>query len=303
MSKSPAKNLAHSVNARLKSLAKDRGVSFDYLLLRYAIERFLYRLGQSKHFNRFILKGASAFSIWADPMFRVTRDADLYCHGNSDPAFLIECFQEICTQSVPDDGIVFDLKSLASSEIKKEAKYKGTRITFNAHIASARVTLQFDIGFGDAIFPEAELCEYPVLLEFQHPSIRVYSRYTVIAEKFEAMVSLGMLNSRLKDYFDLWLLAEDFDYVYATLRQSLEITFTRRNTPFPHLYPIALSDAFATDAMKNNQWNAFIRKVSPMKYPDSLITAIQKIRLLVQPFIESETSDYSIWRAGKGWEK
>ena len=264
MKKNPVRNIGHSVNTKLKNIAAQNKLSFEYVLLRYAIERFLYRLGISAHSERFVLKGSSLFSIWLGPMYRVTRDADFYCSGDSDPKFLVQCFHEICTVAVSSpDGVIFDLQSIETSEIKKEQQYKGTRITLNAHIAQARVLLQFDIGFGDAIFPAADLHEYPVILAAEAPQIMTYPHYTVIAEKFEAMVFLGMKNSRLKDFYDIWLMTEQFDFDFEILNTAISRTFERRKTKFPSELPIALTSEFTSDPMKISQWNAFLRKTQP----------------------------------------
>ncbi len=302
MSKTEKKNLAHSVNARLKSLAVQEKASFDYILLRYALERFLYRLSVSPYAERFILKGASAFSVWLGPIFRVTRDADLYCFGNSDPDFLAQCFRDICQQSVAPDGVLFDIASVQTSEIKKEQQYKGTRIMFNAKIAQARVVLQFDIGFGDAVYPEAEFTDYPVLLEAEKPRIKVYPRYTVVAEKFEAMVTLGMKNSRLKDFFDIWLLTECFDFDFAILKQAVERTFERRKTQIPSSIPLALTKEFTEDRMKLSQWSAFLRKIKPEQCPDSFEVATKRILEFLAPVFISPTITPAKWIAAQGWE-
>ena len=301
MSRTEIKNMGHSVNVRLKNLAVEKKIPFDYLLLRYALERFLFRLSVSPHAGRFILKGASAFSVWLGPTFRVTRDADLYCSGNSDPEFLLRCFREICQQNVPPDGIVFDLTTIEASEIKKDQQYRGTRIVFTARIDQARIVLQFDIGFGDSVFPAAEFMEYPVLLGTEKPSIKVYPRYTVIAEKFEAMVTLGMKNSRLKDFFDVWLLSESFDFDFITLRQAISLTFNRRKTPLPTELPVALTEEFYMDKMKITQWNAFLRKISPEKSPKALGDASKRIQAFLIPVISSQTAHPNTWKAAKGW--
>ena len=302
MSSNTIKNMGHSVNVRLKQLAQEQNVGFDYLLLRYAYERFLYRLGISPYAERFILKGASAFTVWFGPMLRVTRDTDLLCHGNSDPEYLVQCFREICETAVPDDGIVYDSSSISSSEIKKDAMYHGTRIAFNARIQKARVILQFDIGFGDSVYPEAELHEYPRLLDsFQAPSILVYSRYTVIAEKYEAVTALGMLNSRLKDYYDLWLLSERFDFDCQLLGQAIEKTFQRRGSTIPRALPIGLTREFYEDPIKQSQWRAFLKKVSPKQKPESLQEAADRISDFLHPFISSGANQLTKWVAGKGW--
>lgn len=303
MSSDTIKNMGHSVNVRLKNLAQEQNVGFDYLLLRYAYERFLYRLGHSPYAERFILKGASAFSVWFGPMLRVTRDTDLLCHGDSDPEHLVQCFREICETSVPDDGIVFDISSITASEIKKDAQYQGTRIAFYARIQNARVPMQFDIAFGDSVYPEAELQEYPRLLNtFPAPSILVYSRYTVIAEKFEAIISLGMLNSRLKDYYDIWLLSERFDFDYLLLGQAISKTFRNRGTIIPVELPIGLSGEFYEDPLKQSQWRAFLERVSPEQKPKSLRDAVNGISALLRAFILSKNDHLTKWIAGKGWQ-
>ena len=302
MSVDVIKNMGHSVNARLKHIASAQKVSFDYLLLRYAYERFLYRLGQSVHASRFVLKGASAFSVWFGPMFRVTRDTDLLCHGNPAPEHLIQCFRDICETEVHDDGIRFDASSITSSEIKKDAKYRGTRIMFNAWIHQAKAAMQFDIGFGDSVYPEAEFQEYPKILDdFEPPNILVYPRYTVVAEKLEAIVSLGMLNSRLKDYFDLWLLSERFDFDYLLLKQAIARTFQRRESELPKEVPIGLTSDFFLDAIKQSQWRAFLRKVAPEQRPDNLQSAVERIVAFLRPFMTSEIFLFERWKAGKRW--
>lgn len=174
-------------------------------------------------------------------MFRVTRDADFLCHGPSSPEHLVRCFRDICEVKVPDDGVSFDFSSITTQEIKKSGKYHGTRIIFNALIYGARVSMHFDIGFGDAVHPEPEIREFPRILEtFQPPSIFVYSPYSMVAEKFEAIVSLGILNSRVKDYFDIWLLSEKFDFDFLLLKQSIMSTFQRRGDVVPDVIPTGL---------------------------------------------------------------
>lgn len=303
MSMGVIKDMGHSVNARLKSLAGQRRVGFDYLLLRYAYERFLFRLGRSAHSSRFILKGACAFSVWFGPMFRVTRDTDFLCHGNPAPDYLVRCFRDICATKVPDDGVRFDADSIVTSEIKKDAKYRGTRVVFNARIQNARVTLQFDVGFGDSVYPEAVFEEYPRLLDsFPSPSILVYPRCTVVAEKFEAIVSFGMLNSRVKDYFDIWLLSEEFDFDYPVLSQAIVGTFRRRESDLPIGLPIGLTKEYFQDAMKQSQWAAFIRKVSPLRKPASLQEAVERIASFLHPFLCVGEAAPVKWEAGKRWQ-
>lgn len=304
MSEETVRNMAHSINARLKNIARKNKISFEYILLRYALERFLYRLGISSHSERFVLKGATLFSIWLGPMYRVTRDADFYCAGESAPEFLVQCFREICDIDILNpDGVTFDAGSIKTGEIKKEQQYNGTRLTLRAHIAQARVMLQFDIGFGDSIFPGADFNEYPVILDSEPPKIKVYSRYTVIAEKFEAMVFLGIKNSRLKDFYDIWLLSQQFDFDLVTLNTAIIKTFERRKTMIPPARPLALTDEFISDPIKLSQWNAFLRKTSPKNAPADLNVIVSRIAEFLMPLIEKTLPADAKWQAAAGWTK
>lgn len=210
-------NYGDSVRAKLLAVAKRENIQLEYLLLRYALERFLYRLGKSKYADSFVLKGASAFAVWMDPFCRMTRDADVEAIGRFDADTLVAIFKEICSIEYPEDAVEFQLGTIAWEEIKKEDKYSGVRVRFAALIGGARVSLQFDVGFGDSIYPAAEKEAYPALIGHERPVLRVYPRYTVVAEKFSTMVARDMLNSRVKDYYDIWLLAETFDFEEALL--------------------------------------------------------------------------------------
>jgi hypothetical protein len=297
------KNIAHSVNTRLKNIANQEKITFEYILLRYALERFLFRLGLSSHAERFVLKGASLFSVWLGPMYRVTRDVDLHSSGESSPVFLAKCFHEICNVSAPaQDGVVFDASSIKTSEIKKDQQYQGTRITLFAYIDQARVLLQFDIGFGDTIFPDPDFREYPVLLNAEPPKIKMYPCYTVISEKFEAMVSLGIKNSRLKDFYDIWLLTEQFNFEYDILNTAIIKTFGQRKTAIPSERPFALTAEFTTDSMKLAQWNAFLRKTNPKRRPADFNVVVSRITEFLMPLIEKKLSIEAKWKAATGWE-
>lgn len=204
---------------------------------------------------------------------------------------------------VPDDGVSFDLSSISTQEIKKSGKYHGTRIIFNALIYTARVSMHFDIGFGDAVHPEPEIQEFPQILEtFQPPSIFVYSPYSMVAEKFEAIVSLGILNSRVKDYFDIWLLSEKFDFDFILLKQSIMNTFQRRGNRIPNEIPTGLSPMFYGSREKQLLWNRFMKRVNPALMPENLQTAAQRIEALLLPLIKPENAVPSLWKAGIGWK-
>jgi len=200
------KNIPDSVKARLKNKALAEGKDLSLVLTRYALERFLYRLSISKHVDNFLLKGALLFDLWFDVPLRATRDIDLLGFGLEDASYLIQVFHDLCAIEF-DDGVRFDSTTIKTQEIRKESNYTGIRITLHSFIDSGRCIVQVDIGYGDAVTPGPEFAQYPIILaEFPAPNLRVYPRYTVVAEKLEAIISLGMANSRLKDYFDIWVL-------------------------------------------------------------------------------------------------
>lgn len=255
-----SRNLAASIRTRLKQQADATRQDFNLTLTRYGLERLLYRLSVSPHAQRYVLKGSLLFCVWYDQPHRPTRDADLLGFGPSDVATAIATFQQLCGMAV-EDGLVLDAGSVQGSVIRKEAGYGGVRIDLQAALDGARLTLQVDIGFGDAVWPESEPIAYPLLLaDLPAPQLRAYPKHSVVAEKFHALCVLGMVNSRLKDYFDLWVLLGDASLNAAQLRQAVQTTFDRRQTPLPTAQPAGLSVAFATDAHKQAQWKAFLRK-------------------------------------------
>ena len=292
-------NFGQSVRERLLTIARERNIQLEYLLLRYAFERFLYRLGKSDYSERFILKGASAFSIWMGPFCRVTRDADMESFGDSSPDAVIGAFKSICTVSCPEDAVEFDLDSFTSENIKEDDKYPGLRVSFTAYIGGARVAMQIDVGFGDSVYPKAETSDYPVLLDGDLPRVLVYPRYTVVAEKFHTMVDRGLLNSRLKDYYDIWLLTERFDFEAELLKTAIRRTFERRETSLPLMLPESLSADFFGNPLKVSQWNAFLRKLGDAPRPDSLGAATMRIADFLKPVISAPDSIVGRWSASE----
>ncbi|MGB4061996.1 MAG: nucleotidyl transferase AbiEii/AbiGii toxin family protein [Burkholderiaceae bacterium] len=255
-----SRNLATSIRARLKQQADATRQDFNLTLTRYGLERLLYRLSVSPHAQRYVLKGSLLFCVWYDQPLHPTRDADLLGFGPADVATAIATFQHLCGMAV-DDGLVLDAGAVQGSVIRKEAGYGGVRIDLQATLDGARLALQVDIGFGDAVWPESEPIAYPVLLaDLPAPQLRAYPKHSVVAEKFHALCVLGMVNSRMKDYFDLWVLLGDASLEAAQLGQAVQATFDRRQTPLPTAQPAGLSTAFATDAHKQAQWKAFLRK-------------------------------------------
>ena len=253
-------NLSASILARLLTLAKQRGDDYNLLLNRFGMERLLTRISISPHAERFLLKGALLFALWYDNPHRPTRDADLLGFGPDDEANLIATFREIAAMDL-GDGIVFDPDSVKADAIREDNTYGGTRITLVARIGSARCALQIDVGFGDAVTPEPQTVAYPTLLgDFPAPTLRVYPVYTVIAEKYQAMVMLGQANSRMKDFFDLAVIARRTELDGATLAAAIAATFARRQTALPIERPLALTKQFSAVTAKLRQWQAFLNK-------------------------------------------
>ena len=253
-------NLSASILARLLTLAKQRGDDYNLLLNRFGMERLLARVSMSPHADRFLLKGALLFALWYDTPHRPTRDADLLGFGPDDEANLIATFRDIAAMDL-GDGIVFAPDSVKADAIREDNTYGGTRITLVARIGSARCALQIDVGFGDAVTPGPQTVAYPTLLgDFPAPTLRVYPVYTVIAEKYQAMVMLGQANSRMKDFFDLAVIARRTELDGATLAAAIAATFSRRQTALPTERPLALTQQFSEDAAKLRQWQAFLNK-------------------------------------------
>lgn len=255
-----SRNLAASIRARLKQRADATQQDFNLTLTHYGLERLLYRLSVSSHAANYLLKGALLFSLWYDQPHRPTRDADLLGFGPDDVDSAVTAFREICQIAVAD-GIAFDPDSIQGSAIRQEAGYGGVRIDLQATLDGARIALQVDIGFGDAVTPAPESVSYPMLLaDLPAPQLRTYPKYTVVAEKFHAVCLLGMANTRMKDYFALWVLLTEGALEPVALHRAVEATFHRRQLAVPHTVPSGLSDAFAQDAAKQRQWAAFLNK-------------------------------------------
>ena len=256
------RDIEASVRARLLNIARQRGQTFDLVLTHYAIERLLYRLAESPHAHRFVLKGAMLLMAWFDEPFRGSRDLDLLGRGNPDPqSSVLEDFKEIFGME-HQDGVRFDADRARIDRIREDNEYGGLRIRTTAGIGGARIAVAVDIGFGDATEPGIEMLDYPVLLDMPVPRLRGYAPETVVAEKFHAIVALGRVNSRMKDYYDLRMLNRSFDFEGSRLTQALSATFARRGTRIPEETPDGLTTAFAEDVQKSRQWEAFRRDIA-----------------------------------------
>lgn len=260
------KNIAASVRQRLLNRARSDKRPFNELLQYYAMERFLYRLSRSQHADRFILKGALMLRVWQSPEFRPTMDIDMLGRTNNEESSIIAQVRDVLAIPSQEDGILFDADSIEAERITEDADYAGLRLRFRATLDTARITMQIDFGFGDVIYPGPEEADLPVMLDFPAPRLLCYSRESAIAEKFEAMVKLGTLNSRMKDFYDIWLLSRQFDFEGAGLTEAIRLTFKQRGTIMPREIE-AFTDAFA-DA-KQIQWRAFHRRLGHDHVPAS----------------------------------
>jgi predicted nucleotidyltransferase component of viral defense system len=302
MSRDQAANVAASVHALLRNLARESGENFNLLLIRHALERFLYRLSRSGYHDQFVLKGAFLFVAWESAVERPTRDLDLLAYGDPSIARLEEIFREVCGAEVEPDGLVFDPTTVQGAEIREGAIYDGVRMKFIAQLGNARTRIQVDIGFGDAVVPPAEDIVYPTILDQTAPQVLGYPPEAVIAEKFHAMVTLGTANSRLKDYFDIWRIGRAFHFEFPRLVAALTSTFERRATDLPVEEPPGLTREFV------EQWEGAWEQLSGRYDPDeespSLEDAVREIRGFLMPAcraaIEGQPPKLT-WNPARGW--
>ena len=276
----PPRNVGVSVRARLLNVAKQRNQQFQLLLTRFALERLLHRLSLTPHRDRFVLKGAMLVTTWLDNPHRPTRDIDFLGFGDPSPEAMLNTFREICAVSI-EDGVEFDVAALRVDQIREELEYGGLRIRTIATVGGARVNVVIDVGFGDAVEPGIEETELPVLLDLPAPRLRAYARETVIAEKFQAMVMLGRANSRMKDYYDIWMLSRTYEFADDRLARAIAATFARRQTEIPSEPPDALTSTFAEDPTKLRQWAAFATDIAAQ--PGYLAAVIADLATFLMP--------------------
>lgn len=304
MSKDTPHHLAKSIHQRLLNCAREQKEDPNLLFIRYAIERLLYRLSRSPYRDRYILKGAMLFLVWTGQSHRPTRDLDLLGMGDASDEGLIQVFQEIARIAVEADGLVFDSEGISIAEIREAQEYPGKRLKIPAKLGNVVLNLQIDIGFGDAITPEASEVEYPILLDLPAPKIRAYPQETVVAEKLQAMIALDIVTSRMKDFYDLWMMSRSFTFNGVVLTQAIMATFERRNTSIPKTEPTALRTSFAQDTNKQTQWKAFLTRnrfneISFMKVIEDLRTFLLKPLLAAS---DQQNFPY-VWSPGGPWQR
>jgi len=292
------RNVGASVRARLLERARREKTDYQLLLTRYALERLLYRLSVSALRDRFVLKGALLFSAWLRDPFRPTRDLDLLGYGPNDAEAIAQSFRTICSTAVPDDGLAFDSEGATVTPIREELEYGGMRVQTNALLDGARIPIQVDVAFGDILTPGPVEIDYPVLLDSPAPHLRVYPVETVVAEKFHAIVFLGIANSRLKDFYDLWLISRTFAFDGTTLYAAVQRTFDRRETPIPEDVPTGLTGSYAEEW--GGRWAAFLRREHMQAVPTELSQLLEDLRQFLVPLtVAPEGSSH--WPVGGPW--
>ncbi len=298
-------SMAASVKARLQNKAKETGQVYNEVLQFYGMERLLYRLSKSDYADRFVLKGALLFMVW-EPEYerRTTMDIDLLGFTNNSPDHLEQIIRAVCSVEVENDGLEFETKNIKAQRIKEDADYEGVRIRTFALLEKSRIPIQIDIGFGDALVPGDIVTQMPTLLDFPAPELRCYHQLTVIAEKFQAMIKLGELSSRMKDFYDIWNIIQHEDINGAELQKACVATFLHRNTPFS-LDDHFFSEEFTQSADKQIQWAAFVRKQGlKQTAPTNFDEVVKKLHKFFRPMVEVQLSDIEfskIWSKKGPW--
>lgn len=297
----PVKNIAASVRQKLANFAKESKRPFAELLQYYAMERFLYRLSRSEYKDRLVLKGALMFVAWGTPRSRATKDIDFLARTDNSVENLAALIQDICRIEVEADGIVFDPTQVKGEKIKEDGDYEGVRLLFEGTLERARIRMQIDVGIGDNVTPAPVAIDYPVILDLPAPKLKGYPPETVVAEKFEAMVKLGMINTRMKDFYDLWLLSRQFDFDGETLSKAIRTIFARRGTVLTSA-PTAFTSAFHDE--KQTQWRAFLSRTDLTGAPETLKDTIAPVKEFLAPIVEAGMADRKFsmrWTAPGPW--
>ena len=291
MTKRTPSNISVSVHQRLLNKAHQSSRPFNELLQYYAMERILYRLSKSPHADKFILKGALMFAAWQLRSYRPTKDIDLLGKTKNEVEGVVAIVKEVCSQPVEPDGMLFDSTTVQGVRIAEQANYQGVRIRWRGSLGTARVAMQIDVGFGDVVSPGPQAVEYPAMLDLPAPKLRGYTKESVVAEKFESMVKLGVLNSRMKDFFDIWTLARQFEFEGEALGTAIQRTFTNRGTKIV-VEPTALTPQFSSDDAKMKQWRGFIRS-SRFDVAEGLAEVIGVLSSFLKPIVAALSSDRS----------
>lgn len=303
MTDRPLRNILASLHQRLLKVSKQTGRPFSDLVMYYAIERFLYRLSMSQYANQIILKGGLMLHVWNTAITRVTRDIDVLGRLSNDLTQVKEAVQAVCATAVKDDGLVFDPQTVVTARIAEDADYEGVRATFKGQFGKVPLAMQVDFGFSDIITPQPTRITYPGVLDFPPATLLAYNRETVVAEKFEAMTKLGEVNSRMKDFFDVWVLSQGFAFDGALLADAVQSTFAHRKTEM-EIKPACFTERFTKAPAKAVQWKAFLRTSRVGKSPADFAEVVGHVEGFLRPVAESLMSQKhhrQQWQPGGPW--
>ena len=282
--KKDIKNMQASIRALLQNKAKETRRPFSEILQYYGMERFLYRFSRSKYADKFILKGALMFTVWHVSERRTTLDIDFSAHYDNQTSSIEKVIKDVCNFAVVPDGLIFDTATIRGRKIKEDADYEGVRVKFLGFLERSRITMQIDVGFGDVIYPKPKTIDYPVILDFPKPHLKGYTAESVVSEKFEAMVKLGLLNSRMKDFYDIRLMMRQFDFNGSELAEALKRTFRHRKTYLPEHRPLFAEEIYDEKSDRQILWKAFLKKRDIKHAPEKLRTTAMEIEeFIIKP--------------------
>jgi predicted nucleotidyltransferase component of viral defense system len=302
----PVKDITTSVQARLKNEAEQQGKPFAEVLQYYGMERFLYRLSKSQYVDKFILKGGLLFYGWNVPLRRPTRDMDFRGYLDNSEKSILKTIKNVIAELVPEDGIVFDPGTIDIEQTQLDADYEGVRIKFSGYLGRARIPIQIDIGFSDVLASRVERIDYPILLSgTKAPRLKGYPRESIVSEKFHAMIRHAALNSRFKDYYDIWLLTENFKFNSQLLQHAIKKTFTKRQTEIPIERPVALTVEFAET--NRGKWTNYLKKLDLQNrdvndFADVVNRIWSLLEYPTQISLGKKTSKPLQWTPRKGWK-
>lgn len=302
--KKEVKNIEASIKTQLQNKAKERNRPFAEMLQYYGMERFLYRFSKSKYVDKFVLKGALLFTVWQIPERRTTLDIDFLARFDNQVANIETTMKDLCDVSVDPDGLMFDAKTVQGRKIKEGADYEGVRVKFVGFLDRSRIPMQIDVGFGDIVYPKTKVIDYPVILDFPKPHLKGYPAESVISEKFEAMIKLGLLNSRMKDFYDIWLMMHQFNFNGSNLAEALKRTFKHRKTDLPAGRPLFAEEIYDEKSDRQTLWRAFLRKDDIKHAPDKLFVTAKDIeKFLLKPLdaINKGIEYNGQWKASGLW--
>lgn len=303
--KREVKNIEASVKAQLQNKAKETNRPFAEVMQYYGMERFLYRFSKSKYADKFVLKGALLFAVWQIPDRRTTLDIDFLARFDNEVTTIEKVMKEVCNISVDPDGLNFDSQTVKGMKIKEDADYEGVRVKFTGFLDRARIPMQIDVGFGDIVYPKTKVIDYPVILDFPKPHLNGYPQESVISEKFEAMIKLGLLNSRMKDFYDIWLMMRQFKFKGANIASAIKKTFNNRKTDIPNKKPLFANEIYDEKSDRQTLWSAFLKKGDIQHAPETLSATAKEIEnFLIEPIMalnENGNCDKT-WKSPRGWE-